>query len=205
VTGSVVKIVIADDRPLVLAGIRRALERDGGFELVGEATTSAEVLPLVQRTSPDAVLLNRSLPGLDALSFLDRLADDPVQVVLLSGEDDPEDAQAAFSRGAAGYLIERIDPSDLPSAVRQAIFRTAYHARGLPALSEHLAGRDAGLSERELAVVKALARGLSNQAIGEELHVTEQTVKFHLTNVYRKLGVANRTETVRWAIGRGLV
>ena len=82
---------------------------------------------------------------------------------------------------------------------------TAYHALGLPALNESTVARAAGLTERELEIVKAVARGLSNKAISKELWVTEQTVKFHLTNVYRKLGVANRTEAARWAFSHGFV
>jgi DNA-binding NarL/FixJ family response regulator len=204
---AVVKIVVADDHPLVLAGIRSALDGDAGFEVVGEATAGEDVQPLVLRTVPDVVLLARAMSGVDALALIDRVnARAPgVKVVLLSDEDDPEHAQAAFSRGAVGYVLKRIDPEDLPSAIRQAVQGTAYHAHGLPALSQESTAQAAGLTERELAVVRGVARGLSNRVIGEELWVTEQTVKFHLTNVYRKLGVANRTEAVRWAVARGLV
>ena len=203
----VVEIVIADDHPLILAGIRSALELDAGFVVVGEARASAEVLPLVERLKPGVLLLDRGMPAVDALAFLDRMArrHPKVKVVLLSDEDDPELVQAAFSRGAVGYILKRIDPIDLASAIRQAVEGTAYHAYGLPAISQDTAAKSVGLTERELAVIKAVARGLSNQAIGKELWVTEQTVKFHLTNVYRKLGVVNRTEAVRWAVGRGLV
>jgi two-component system, NarL family, response regulator DegU len=203
----VVEIVIADDHPLILAGIRAALELDGSFAVVGEARASAEVLPLLERLEPAVLLLDRGMPAIDALAFLDRMArrHPKVKVVLMSEEDDPELVQAAFSRGAVGYILKRIDPIDLPSAIRQAVEGTAYHAHGLPAISQDSAAKTAGLTERELAVIKAVARGLSNQAIGKELWVTEQTVKFHLTNVYRKLGVVNRTEAVRWAVGRGLV
>jgi DNA-binding NarL/FixJ family response regulator len=203
----VVEIVIADDHPLILAGIRSALELDSGFVVVGEARASAEVLPLVERLKPGVLLLDRGMPAVDALAFLDRMARShpKLKVVLLSDEDDPELVQAAFSRGAVGFILKRIDPIDLASAIRQAVEGTAYHAYGLPAISQDTAAKSAGLTERELAVIKAVARGLSNQAIGKELWVTEQTVKFHLTNVYRKLGVVNRTEAVRWAVGRGLV
>jgi len=207
VSGGAVEIVIADDHPLVLAGLRSALEQDAGFAVTGEARTSAEVLPLIERVKPDVLLLDRGMPAIDALAFLDRMAAGypNVKVVLLSDEDDPELVQAAFSRGAVGYILKRIDPIDLPSAIRQAVQGTAYHAHGLPAISQNSAARAAGLTDRELEVITAVARGLSNQAIGKELWVTEQTVKFHLTNVYRKLGVANRIEAVRWAVAHGLV
>src|SRR6185369_2243053 len=94
--------------------------------------------------------------------------------------------------------------ADLPAALRQALEGTVYHAIGLFEQSE-TAAKAAGLTEREIAILNALARGLSNEAIGKELWVAEQTVKFHLTNIYRKLGVSNRTEAARLAYQNGLV
>jgi len=201
------KVLIADDHPLMLAGLRHALEADDGFEVVGEARSGPEVLPLVGRMSPDVVLLDLRMPGIDGLGCLDRIiARHPrAKVVVVSASADPDQIQAAFKHGACGYVVKGIDVIDLPSAVRQAVDGTAYHALGLPALNEESAAKAAGLTERELTIMKAVARGLSNQAIGRELWVTEQTVKFHLTNTYRKLGVANRTEAARWAFAHGLV
>jgi DNA-binding NarL/FixJ family response regulator len=201
------KILIADDHPLMLAGVRHSLEADEGFEVVAEARSGTEVLPLIGRTSPDAVLLDLRMPGIDGLGCLDRIvARHPrAKVVVLSADSDPERIQAAFKHGACGYVVKGIDVIDLPSAIRQAVDGTAYHALGLPALNEESAAKAAGLTERELTIIKAVARGLSNQAIGRELWVTEQTVKFHLTNIYRKLRVANRTEAARWAFAHGLL
>jgi DNA-binding NarL/FixJ family response regulator len=127
-----------------------------------------------------------------------------VKVIVLSESSDPDLIQAAFKRGARGYVVKTIDTVDLGSAIRQAVERTAFHASGLPALNEESAAKAAGLTDRELAMVKGVVRGLSNQAIGKELWVTEQTVKFHLTNIFRKLGVRNRVEVARWAYARGL-
>ena len=201
------KILIADDHPLMLAGVRHSLEADEGFEVVAEARSGTEVLPLIGRTSPDAVLLDLRMPGIDGLGCLDRIvARHPnTKVIVLSVTSDPERIQAAFRHGACGYIVKGIDVIDLPSAIRQAVDGTAYHALGLPALNEESAVKAAGLTERELTIIKAVARGLSNQAIGRELWVTEQTVKFHLTNIYRKLRVANRTEAARWAFAHGLL
>jgi len=201
------RLLIADDHRLMLTGIRRVLETVDGFEIVGEANSGSEVLPLIEQTSPDVVLLDMRMPGIDGLGCLDRIrARYPkVKVVVLSVFAEPEQVQAAFKRGACGYIIKSIDPIDLASAIRQAVDGTAYHALGLPALNEETVAKAAGLTERELTIMRAVARGLSNQAIGKELWVTEQTVKFHLTNIFRKLGVANRTEAARWAFARGLV
>jgi DNA-binding NarL/FixJ family response regulator len=200
------KLLIADDHPLILVGVRQILEGEPLFEVVGTATTGAEVLPLVARLNPDVVLLDLRMPGMDGLGCLERIRErhPKVKVVVLSMSTDPEQIQAAFKRGACGFVIKSIDPSDLASAIRQAVQGTAFHALGLPALNENAVGRAAGLTEREVTIMKAVSRGLSNQAIGKELWVTEQTVKFHLTNIYKKLGVTNRTEAARWAFAKGL-
>ena len=200
------RILIADDHPLVLTGVRRTLEQDGGFEIVAETHHGTEVLPLVGRTSPDVALLDLRMPGIDGLTCLDRIRSrhPEVKVVICSMEADTEQVQDAFRRGASGYIVKNVGPKDLASAIRQAVEGTAYHALGLPAINEDNVARAAGLTARELQIMKAVARGLPNKAIAKELWITEQTVKFHLGNVYRKLDIANRTEAARWALGRGL-
>jgi len=200
-----VKILLADDHGLLLAGVRKALEADG-FEIVGEASSGPEVLPLVGRKSPDVVLLDLRMPGMDGLTCLQRIrAEHPeVKVVMCSMSSDPDQIQGAFKRGACGYILKTINPIDLGSAIRQAVEGTAYHALGLPAMNDETVARSAGLTERESEIVKAVARGLSNKAIAAELWITVQTVKFHLTSIYRKLGISNRTEAASWALAKGL-
>jgi len=201
------KVLLADDHRLILEGIRRALEEVGDIEVVGEATTGSQVLPLIGRTNPDLVLMDIRMPQLDGLACLDQIKKryPNVKVVFLSAFDDPEHIQAALKRGAAAYIVKSVNPLDLASTLRQAVEGTVFHALGLPEADEHSTARSVGLTDRELSILRAVAKGLSNQAIGKELWVTEQTVKFHLTNIYRKLGVANRTEAARHAYSRGLV
>jgi len=201
------KVLLADDHRLMLQGIRRVLDGADGIEVVGEAYTGAQVLPLIGRTNPDVVLLDIRMPQLDGLACLDRIRQryPDVKVVVLSVFSDAEHIQMALKRGASGYIVKSINPLDLPAAIRQAVEGTVYHALGLPDIDEQSEARAAGLTAREIAILKAVARGLSNQAIGKELWVTEQTVKFHLTNIYRKLGVNNRTEAARYAYQHGLV
>jgi NarL family two-component system response regulator LiaR len=200
-------VLIADDHPLFLAGVKELLGREEGFIVIGEARYGPEVLPLVSRLHPDLLLLDLRMPGLDGLACLERVRvrHPNLKIVVLSMCAEPEQIQAAFKRGACGYVLKSIDANDLTSAIRQAVDGTAYHAFGLPALDEDTSARLAGLTEREIEIVKAVARGLSSQAIGKELWVTEQTVKFHLTNIYRKLNVSNRTEAARWAFSQGFV
>jgi DNA-binding NarL/FixJ family response regulator len=201
------KVVIADDHPLILAGIRRALDETEEFQVVGEARVGSQVLPLVSQTSPDLVLMDIRMPEMDGLTALDRIREryPNVKVVILSVSTDPDLIQNVLNRGASAYVVKSVNPIDLPSVLRQAMEGTVYSAVGLPEKSdENDAARSAGLTDRETTILKALARGLSNDAIGKELWVAEQTVKFHLTNIYRKLGVSNRTEAARYAYEHGL-
>ena len=134
--------------------------------------------------------------------FLSRYPD--IKVVILSMNGEPEQMQAAFRCGACGYVLKGIAPRDLVSAIRQAVDGTAFHAQGLPAVTDGALIRAAGLTEREAEILRLVARGLSNREIARELWVTEPTVKFHLTRLYRKLGVTSRTAAARWAFAKGL-
>jgi DNA-binding NarL/FixJ family response regulator len=201
------KVLIADDHRLILDGIRRALESEPDFEIVAEAEKGSQVLPLVNRTRPDLVLLDLRMPEMDGLTCLQeiRKRHPDTKVIVLSVSTDPEVIQTALKRGASAYVVKSVNPVDLPAVLRQAVEGTVFSAVGLPEEGESSAARAAGLTEREVAILNALARGLSNEAIGKELWVAEQTVKFHLTNIYRKLGVRNRTEAARYAYQHGLV
>ncbi|HEY3206849.1 MAG TPA: response regulator transcription factor [Gaiellaceae bacterium] len=202
-----IKVLLADDHRLILAGIRRALEEVEDLEVVGEAESGSQVLPLIHQTSPDLVLLDLRLPDMSGLACLDAIRQryPEVKVVILSAFSDTEHIQAAFQRGATAYIVKSVNPVDLPSALRQALDQTVYQGVRVIGDMGGQAGDSLGLTEREMSMLKALARGLSNQAISKEFWVTEQTVKFHLSNIYRKLGVANRTEAARFAYERGLV
>jgi len=201
-----VKVLIADDHRLIVEGVRRALEEDGGFEIVGEAASGSQVLPLVSQTRPDVVVLDLHMPQVDGLICLDQIRQrfPKTKVVILSVSTDEHLIESVLKRGASAYIVKSVNPIDLPAALRQAVERTVYHPIGLSEDTE-TAARAAGLTDRETAILRAVVRGLSNEAIAKELWVAEQTVKFHLTNVYRKLGVTNRTEAARLAYKQGLV
>jgi DNA-binding NarL/FixJ family response regulator len=109
--------------------------------------------------------------------------------------------QIALRSGACGCLLNSINPKDIATAIRHAVDRTAYHAPGPPALDEDEAARLVGLTQRETQAMRALARGLSNKEIADELSLTVPTVKSHLTSLYRKLGVSNRTAAAGWTLG----
>ena len=166
----------------MLAGIHNALEADGGFEIVGETLDGTDVLAIVERTRPDLVILD-------------------VRMASTS----PELIAAALRRGASAYLSKSVDPTDLTSTLRQVLEGNVWRQSSATGEDVEASGKGFGLTDRETAILQALARGLSNDEIAKELWVTQQTVKFHLTNIYRKLGAKNRTQATRIAQQHGLV
>jgi NarL family two-component system response regulator LiaR len=201
------RVLLADDHRLILDSVRSSLEETGEFEVVGEAVTGSQVLSLVKRLAPDVVLLDIRMPGMDGLVCLDQIKkrNPEIKVIVLSASTDQKLIENVLKRGASAYIVKSVNPIDLPAALRQAVEGTVYNAIGLPESNAAGIAKAAGLTERETVILSALARGLSNEQIAKELWVAEQTVKFHLTNVYRKLGVANRTEAARYAYQQGLV
>jgi DNA-binding NarL/FixJ family response regulator len=201
------KVLIADDHGLTVEGTKQALAAAGGFTVVGEATNGAQVLPLVRRLRPDLVLLDLRMPQMDGLTCLTKIRKEfpDMKVAILSATQDPTQIQTALKRGASAYIVKTVNPEDLAAALRQTMEGTVFTTAGVSEDPGERAAKDAGLTERELVIVRAVARGLSNEAIAKELWVAEQTVKFHLTNIYRKLDVSNRTEAARYAFEQGLV
>jgi DNA-binding NarL/FixJ family response regulator len=199
-------VVIADDHQITLDGVRRTLEAADGINVVGTASTGSQVLPLVKRTAPDMILLDIRMPGIDGITCLDLLRKNhpDVKVVMLSAYSERDQVQTALSHGASAYIAKTVNPADLPAALRQVVDGTVFHPIGVTESRGH-DEPETDLTEREMTMLRALARGLSNKAIGSEFWVTEQTVKFHLGNIYRKLGVQNRTAAVHYAHQHGLV
>jgi DNA-binding NarL/FixJ family response regulator len=200
------KVLIVDDHRLMLQAIRASLSRHEDIEIVGEADSGEKVLPLVGQTGPDAVLLDVRMPGMDGLTVLERLREQypSIAVVMLSGIDDPVLVRAALERGAAAFVLKHVDSRDLGSALRQSVGGSIFRPLDLLNANQS-AFEDAGLTKRELSILEELPAGGSNQEIAKRLFLAEQTVKFHLTNIYRKLGVATRTEALRHAYDHGLV
>jgi DNA-binding NarL/FixJ family response regulator len=200
------KVLVADDHSLIRTGIRSALAGVDDIELVGEATTSdSQLLPLIDRTSPDVVLFDINHHAPDSLASLDRiLAQNPsVRVVVLADAGTPSEILAVLEQGATGYILKSIDPFDLAGAIRQAVNGTFFTLGGLP-FRQAAPIAEIDLTARELEVLQRVAVGLSNRQIAQELWLSDQTIKFHLHRIYRKLGVANRTEAARYAYERGL-
>ena len=200
------RVLIADDHRLILDSVRRALQEDGGFEVVGETQDGAQVVALVEETDPELVLLDVRLPGrtgLECLSELRRRRPE-LDVVMLSASTSGELVDEALRLGAKGYVAKSVDPADLPATLRQIVQGNVLSAAQAGGSARPVGADALGLSERERTILRTLARGNSNDEIAAELWITRQTVKFHLTNIYRKLGVRNRADAVRKAYELGL-
>ncbi len=201
------KLVIADDHGLMVEAVRLALEGRSEFEIVGAAESGAQVLPVVQRTSPDLVVLDLRMPGVDGLTCIRLLRErmPEVKIAVLSGLDSAEVAAEALGLGARVFISKSIDPAELPDALTAAYEEKVREPVGRAEPSRIAAVREAGLTDRELEILRVLAEGRSNREIAKLLWLAEQTVKFHLTNIYRKLNVSSRTEAVHWTYRHGLL
>jgi len=201
-----VRVLIADDNRLTMEAVKGYLAKEDGMKVVAEARSGRQALGLVARASPDVALIDMHMRGeVDGLTCAERIRRNFAQtkVVVISAFADESSVRTAFLRGAHAFISKAVDPRDLASALRQTIQGTVFLAPWL----KDADGEEwlEGLTRRELTVLKAVAAGLPNRAIGQQLWVTEHTVKFHLTNIFRKISVANRTEAARWAHQRGLV
>jgi DNA-binding NarL/FixJ family response regulator len=200
------RVIVGDNQALILTGIRGALDGVDDIEIVGEASSGRQLLPLVSRTSPHLVLLDLHLPDLDGLVCLEQIRTEhpDVKVIMLADVADPIEIAGALERGARGLILKSIDPFDLAAVIRQAVQGTFYSFGGLALKVAYARAGAVELSSREVEVLQRVAVGLSNRAIAKDLWLSDQTVKFHLNKIYRKLGVANRTEAARYAYERGL-
>jgi DNA-binding NarL/FixJ family response regulator len=204
-----IRLLIADDHPVVRDGLRAMLATQPDMELVGEAATGTEAVAQARALRPDVVLMDLQMPDLDGPGAIAALREQApeVRVLVLTTYGTDADITRAVDAGATGYLLKDAPREQLFSAIRSA-------ARGESVLSPSVATRVLGrmrapaeeaLSPRELEILQAVARGLSNKDIGRRLYVSEATVKTHLLRVFSKLGVDDRTAAVTVALERGII
>lgn len=188
----------------MLSAITRALDEAEDIEVVGATQRGDEVMALVDQHVPDLVLLDNRMPGSDGVACVRLLREShpQIKIVMLSASENAAEISEALAAGALAYIGKRINPADLPSALRQ-LFEGVVHQAGPASVTKSSAACE--LTERELTMLQAVSRGLSTKMISRELWVSEKTVKFHLTNIYRKLGVHNRTGAMRYAMEHGLI
>ena len=203
------KAVALDPHPLCHTALSTLLARFN-IELVGAATSARRAQTLLQEHTPDLLVMEIDLPeGRDAaLSLISsgRSELPELTVIVLSGTDDCALIDASFDRGASAYVLKTSDPEAIATAIRQAFEPSVYlarpHDRSVPAQQNDVLHK---LTRRELEILQLVSGGRSNREVAEILWVADQTVKFHLANVYRKLGVGNRFEAARWARESGIL
>jgi DNA-binding NarL/FixJ family response regulator len=204
--------VVFDEHPLWLEAVEAVLHRMG-IRVTGKATSPSQALTLVEEARPDLLVaeLPASNSDTDGASFLAkvRLLAPHLRAIVLSSHADPHNIDAALAAGAAAYVVKTTHPDDLAAAVRQSFNHSVYLAAARPASPAVSPVKPdenkAGLTRREREILGLVAEGHSNAQLARMLWVTEQTVKFHLSNIYRKLEVSNRTEASRWAQLNGLL
>jgi len=203
-----IRLLIADDHPLILAGIRRTIDRAEDIEIVGEARCGPELLQMIERRVPDVVLTDLRMPGFEGSDCIAAIRSSypDLKIVVLSASDDRMSIDAALAAGANAYVVKSATALDIAAVLRQASSGAVFHASPLaPRAGDSAPAASAGptLTDREQAILSAVAGGLTTAAISREMWVSEHTVKFHLTNIYRKLGVANRASAIRYALEHG--
>jgi DNA-binding NarL/FixJ family response regulator len=208
-----IRILVADDHPMLREGLVGVLSTQPDFEVVGEASDGAEAVRLAEALHPDVILLDLEMPGTDGVAALEGLRDagSEARAVVFTAYDTDERILGALRAGARGYLLKGASRAEIFSAIRTV------HAGGsllqpdvTARLLEHIGRNDEGaraeqLTPRELEVLGLISQGLQNSEIAAQLFVTERTVKFHVSSILAKLGADNRTEAVAVAARRGLI
>jgi len=204
-----IKILMADDHPVVRAGIRGMLETQPDFEVIAEAENGQEALDQVVKLKPDVVLMDLRMPEMDGVEAIGKIKEShpEIHIMVLTTYDTDADIVRAVEAGATGYLLKDAPREELFRAVRgtakgETVLASVVAARLMGKVRDH--GEQA-LSAREIDVLMLVARGASNQDVAGKLHVSTATVKSHLIQIYQKLGVSDRTAAVTTAIEHGII
>jgi DNA-binding NarL/FixJ family response regulator len=209
-----IRIAIVDDQRLFVDGLARILSIQSDMEVVGRAHTGEEAVELCLREDPDVVLMDLSMPGMGGISATRNILGllPRTQVLILTVHTDDLNLFQAIKAGAQGYILKDCTPEELASAIK-AVYagstimspdiakKTMTTFEGIRSKTE----LTPSLTERELEVIKALAKGKSNKEIARDLEISEKTVRNHASNIYKKLHIFDRTQAVIYAVRRGLV
>ena len=204
-TSSSIRVLVVDDHPIMRTGLTTMLRSEPGLEPVGEARNGVEAIAQFKALQPDVTLMDLRMPDMSGVEAIAAILEDfsEAHIIIVTTYDGDEDIYRGLQAGAKGYLLKDSDRNELIAAVR------AVHAgeNYVPALvGAKLVERMSHpqLSDREVEVLKLLAKGSSTQEISSALNITEGTVKFHITNILQKLDVSDRTQAVVAAFQRGI-
>ena len=213
-----IKVMLVDDHEVVLEGLIRILEKQGGIQIVSVAGSAEEALEKLERFPPDVIVVDIQLPGMNGIELIRRIkkSHPEIEAITLTVFDDEQFARQAIKAGAIGYVIKDAAKDELVKAVRSAakgetLISTSVARKLIDEMTEPAAKKKKkaegfeGLSQREVDVIKLMAKGYNNRQIADLLYISEHTVKVHIRNIFRKIDVTDRTNAVLWAIDRGLV
>jgi DNA-binding NarL/FixJ family response regulator len=203
------KVLLVDDHPVVREGLRGMIDAEPDLTVVGEAGSGAEAIVLAESLCPDVILMDLRMPDVDGVTATGRILEvlPQTRIVVVTTYESDTDILRAVEAGAAGYLLKDASRAELADAVRDA-------ARGKTVLAPAVADRlvhfvrqptSVTLSGREVEVLSQVAKGKTNAEIGQQLHISEATVKTHLLRAFNKLGVSDRTAAVTTAMSLGLL
>jgi DNA-binding NarL/FixJ family response regulator len=200
----IIRIVLADDHPLVVEGLSALLSSQPDMRVVATATDGERLLEAIERFHPDVIVMDLQMPYMGGVSCLRhiRARELPVRVLVLSAFGDADSLRAAIEAGADGFVLKTESPQHTITAVRQIAEGQLVFPQAARRWLGMAPDDTSALTEREEEILKLLAEGLSNAQIGTRLHLSENTIKFHLRNIYAKLGVSNRTEAALKYRGR---
>ncbi len=215
-----IRILIADDHPIVRDGLRKLLSLEDDFEVIGEAADGREVLDRVQEMDPDVLLLDLRMPNLDGLSTLQALTqlNKRTKVIVLTASEDKNEFVQAMKLGCSGIVLKQTAPELIVKSIRKvyggeiwldshttaAVMRQFAAPGDLMPSSSGKTRERSPLSQREREIVQLVAQGYKNKEMAEKMFISEQTVKNHLHNIFDKLGVSDRLELALYAIHKGL-
>ena len=214
--GRNVRVLLVDDHDLFRTGLRNLLE-DQGIEIVGEAGSGVDALRTVRESAPDVVIMDLNMPGMNGVDATRHISRDAplTRVIVLTISDQEQDVMDAILAGACGYLLKDASIQDLLKGIAAASVgeslisphiagKVLQHVRATTAAPEAAATLRAGLSEREIQVLKLIANGNENAAIARELHISPKTVKNHVSNILMKLQIENRIQAAVYAVRSGI-
>ncbi|MBU5474203.1 response regulator [Roseburia sp. MSJ-14] len=209
-----VEVIIADDHSMVREGLKQLLELDGDIVVIGEASDGVECLDLLEKNLPQALLLDINMPNMNGLEVLEKIKEKKLdtKVIILTVHNEVEYLLKAVEIGIDGYMLKDSNSDELKKAIYSVIDGESYIQPNLiPILNSKMIERDvekeklALLTKRELEVLKLMAVGSYNKEIGEKLNISERTVKNHISSIFKKIDVSDRTQAAIFAIRNNLI